>query len=553
MKLIKIYFNTFKIFCIQYRFFAIRCLLLFILLAVNDLIIYSLEGVISEDVIYLGLDSKKLVQFLILICVVSFFKIILSAFKVYMIGTKGNRISKEIKEKMGDFFIRVKQEIIDKNGVGGFLSVVMNDIPFIVDFLSGRTLNFLYGLIGVFISFIYMFSMNYILTMFFFILFLIVSYIQNISSKPVQEAMKSVSFAKSDYNAMTSDMFYNAEIITAYSLETIMEEKYQREYKKYYEANKHFLKKLIQSLSISSVMAKLPLYVIYILASYSVLYGYMKFGDFITYIIVTEVVSGWLSMVMENLSYIRMDMASVERVETILKEPTEKVSYQHSTLEIKDKAIEFDGVDFSFDRVILDNFNLEVKQGEHIAIIGKSGIGKSTLLKLILGLIECQKGHIKVFGTEVNKDHLFEVRECISYVAQNGNLFPVSIRENIILDKQINDKEVIQICERLNIWNTICKLPKGLDTLVLDGGINFSGGERQRILIARAILQDKPIVLLDEPVSALDDGNADNIQDIIKTVLKDKTVFMITHRSNILKTVDHIYEMREGKLYETEF
>jgi len=175
------------------------------------------------------------------------------------------------------------------------------------------------------------------------------------------------------------------------------------------------------------------------------------------------------------------------------------------------------------------------------------------LLKLILGLIECQKGHIKVFGTEVNKDHLFEVRECISYVAQNGNLFPVSIRENIILDKQINDKEVIQICERLNIWNTICKLQKGLDTLVLDGGINFSGGERQRILIARAILQDKPIVLLDEPVSALDDGNADNIQDIIKTVLKDKTVFMITHRSNILKTVDHIYEMREGKLYETEF
>lgn len=553
MKLIKIYFNTFKIFCIQYRFFVIRCLLLFILLAVNDLIIYSLEGVISEDVIYLGLDSKKLVQFLILICMVSFFKIILSGFKVYMIGTKGNRISKEIKEKMGDFFIRVKQEIIDKNGVGGFLSVVMNDVPFIVDFLSGRTLNFLYGLIGVFISFIYMFSMNYILTMFFFILFLIVSYIQNISSKPVQEAMKSVSFAKSDYNAMTSDMFYNAEIITAYSLETIMEEKYQREYKKYYEANKHFLKKLIQSLSISSVMAKLPLYVIYILASYSVLYGYMKFGDFITYIIVTEVVSGWLSMVMENLSYIRMDMASVERVETILKEPTEKVSYQHSTLEIKDKAIEFDGVDFSFDRVILDNFNLEVKQGEHIAIIGKSGIGKSTLLKLILGLIECQKGHIKVFGTEVNKDHLFEVRECISYVAQNGNLFPVSIRENIILDKQINDKEVIQICERLNIWNTICKLPKGLDTLVLDGGINFSGGERQRILIARAILQDKPIVLLDEPVSALDDGNADNIQDIIKTVLKDKTVFMITHRNNILKTVDHIYEMREGKLYETEF
>lgn len=552
MKLIKIYFNTFKIFCIQYRFFVIRCLLLFILLAVNDLIIYSLEGVISEDVIYLGLDSKKLVQFLILICMVSFFKIILSVFKVYMIGTKENKISKEIKEKMGDFFIRVKQEIIDKNGVGGFLSVVMNDVPFIVDFLSGRTLNFLYGLIGVFISFIYMFSMNYILTMFFFILFLIVSYIQNISSKPVQEAMKNVSFAKSDYNAMTSDMFYNAEIITAYSLEMIMEEKYQREYKKYYEANKHFLKKLIQSLSISSVMAKLPLYVIYILASYSVLCGYMKFGDFITYIIVTEVVSGWLSMVMENLSYIRMDMASVERVETILKEPTEKVSYQ-PTLKIKDKAIEFNEVKFSFDRVILDNFNLKVKQGEHIAIIGKSGIGKSTLLKLILGLIECQKGHIKVFGTEVNKDHLFEVRECISYVAQNGNLFPVSIRENIILDKQINDKEVIQVCERLNIWNTICKLPKGLDTLAIDGGINFSGGERQRILIARAILQDKPIVLLDEPVSALDDGNADNIQDIIKTVLKDKTVFMITHRSNILKTVDHIYEMREGKLYETEF
>lgn len=561
MKLIRTYFNTFKTFCIQYKFFIICCFLLFILLSVNDLIIYNLQGMMSGDAVLLKLDSKKLVQFLVIICVISFFKIALSTFKIYMIETKKNKISKEIKEKMGEFFTRMKQETIDKNGIGGLLSIVMNDVPFAVDFLAGRTLNFLYGLVGVFVSFIYMFYINNNLTIFFFILFLFVSYIQNISSKPVQETMKHVSIAKSDYNTMASDMFYNTEIITAYSLEAIMEENYQKEYQKYYKVNKNFLIKLVKSLTISSIMAKLPIYGIYITASYSVLSGHMTFGNFITYIIVTEIVSGWLSMIMENLSYIRMDMASTQRAETILKEDAEPIVhlcdvkqelYKQSKLK-QDTAIELNHVSFSYNRVLFDNVTMKVKQGEHIAVIGESGIGKSTLLKLILGLIECQEGHIKVFGTEVEKNHLFEIRECISYVTQSSNLIPTSIREEITLGKTIHDKEIETVCKKLGIWNVINKLPKGLDTLVADGGVNFSGGEKQRILIARAVLQDKPILLLDEPVSALDDKNADDIQYMIETMLKDKTVIIVTHRNNILKMVDHIYEIREGKLYETKF
>ncbi len=216
------------------------------------------------------------------------------------------------------------------------------------------------------------------------------------------------------------------------------------------------------------------------------------------------------------------------------------------------KKIHFKNVSFKYkDKKVLKNFNLIINRGEKIGIVGRSGCGKSTLTKLLLGLYKIEEGGIYIDGVNIDKFKHSSVTNTITAVLQDSEMFNMTLAENISIStlKRINglfDKAI-----KISALNDlISKLPKGLMTLLGEKGYRVSGGERQRIGIARAIYKNSPVLILDEATSHLDSKTEQYIQEHMGSELKDRTLIIIAHRLSTLKDVDRIIVMEEGKIVE---
>ncbi len=221
--------------------------------------------------------------------------------------------------------------------------------------------------------------------------------------------------------------------------------------------------------------------------------------------------------------------------------------------EPKNFDIEFKNVSFSYakDIQVLKDVNLLVKQGEVTAFIGHSGSGKSTLAKLIARFWDIEKGSIFIGGEDISKIDPESLLKYISIVFQDVTLFNTSILENIRLGrKNASDEEVKNIAKLAQCEEFIQKLPQGYDTIIGENGEKLSGGERQRLSIARALLKDAPIILLDEATASLDVQNESKIQKAISHLVKDKTVIIIAHRMRTIINADKIVSLKDGKVVE---
>lgn len=193
---------------------------------------------------------------------------------------------------------------------------------------------------------------------------------------------------------------------------------------------------------------------------------------------------------------------------------------------------------------VLNKLCLKIGQGEHVGILGDSGCGKSTLLKILAGLYEPDSGKIVVAGMDTPKRILKQV----ALVMQQNSLFPLSIRDNISCGHDISEKKLWEACESASIAQWIASLPDGLDTCVGERGNQVSGGQAQRIQIARAICKDAPVVLLDEPVSALDRDTRDSVLGALHKLTAGKTVVHVTHHPETLPGSYVLYRMEGGRL-----
>lgn len=208
-------------------------------------------------------------------------------------------------------------------------------------------------------------------------------------------------------------------------------------------------------------------------------------------------------------------------------------------------AVCLEEVSFSYENtVVIENLSLRVRPGEHIGIVGDSGCGKSTLLKLLAGLYEPQRGSIRMAG-----EHFPEkIREQVALVMQRHSLFPLSIRENITCGHAVSEERIWAACQGASLTDWIEQLPNGLDTNVGERAGQVSGGQAQRIQIARALCKDAPIILLDEPVSALDQDTRQSVLSALNKLTEGKTVIHVTHHRETLDSGDTVYHMRGGKL-----
>ena len=215
--------------------------------------------------------------------------------------------------------------------------------------------------------------------------------------------------------------------------------------------------------------------------------------------------------------------------------------------------ISFQHVDFSYDgeRMILKDINFTLRSGDCVAIVGPSGSGKSTIVNLIPRLWDVTRGRVTFDGTDVRELTLHSLRDEIGIVTQETYLFNGSIRENLLYAKpEATEAEMIEACRKANIYDFIQRQPEGLDTLVGNRGLKLSGGEKQRISIARALLKDPALLIFDEATSALDSISEAAIQAAINPLIEERTSILIAHRLSTILAADEILVVRDGEIVE---
>ena len=215
-------------------------------------------------------------------------------------------------------------------------------------------------------------------------------------------------------------------------------------------------------------------------------------------------------------------------------------------------SIEFDNVDFSYpDQEIqaLSGISMKIKAGEKVAIIGRIGSGKTTIEKLIMGLYEPENGSIRIDGIDLRQINPSDLRSSIGCVSQDITLFYGSIKENITLGASfVDDAALIRAAENSGVMEFANKHPNGLDMIVGERGQNLSGGQRQSIALARALLMSPPVLVLDEPSSSMDNTTELRMKEQLKQRCKDKTIVLVTHKASMLDMVDRLIVVDNGRI-----
>ncbi|MBQ6025231.1 MAG: ABC transporter ATP-binding protein [Lachnospiraceae bacterium] len=274
--------------------------------------------------------------------------------------------------------------------------------------------------------------------------------------------------------------------------------------------------------------------------------------DIMYYIIVTPLVTVTLTKIAYSGEAEMTLIDAMKRVESImqletLKESTEKKDATGNDIELNNVSYRYNGAV----RDAVSNVSLKIRQGEHIAFVGPSGSGKTTLAELLVRFFDVSSGEIKIGGVNIKDLPQKKLMEMISFVFQDSRLIKDSIFENVRMSKPgASWEEVMYALEKAQCKDIIEKLPKGIDTVIGEKGTYLSGGEQQRITIARAVLKDSPILILDEATAFADPDNETKVQAAFDELAKNKTLIMIAHRLSTVVNADRIFVLDDGKLVE---
>ncbi len=236
-----------------------------------------------------------------------------------------------------------------------------------------------------------------------------------------------------------------------------------------------------------------------------------------------------------------------------MNEPSEPEAATTKKLVMTEASITFDTVSFAYDKkeIVLRDISFEVKEGTRVALVGESGSGKSTIANLTMGIYAPQSGAIKISGSDIATVRRADVRAAIATVFQDPSLFSGTIRENIAYGKpSATDEQIMAAARAANADGFIGKLKKGIDTEIGERGLKLSGGQKQRIAIARAILKDAPILILDEATSSLDSKAEHEVQVALDRLMKNRTTLIIAHRLSTIAGVDIIVTLKDGRVDE---
>ena len=483
---------------------------------------------------------------------------VLSSVLMYALSSLMIYISQKIvvnmRQDLSDKFLDLPVSYFDKHQIGDMLSRISYDIDTINTSLSTDLVQLFGSFIVVIGAFGMMLWISLPLLTVFFITIPLSILTTSFLTKRTRPLFRERSRKLGDMNGYVEETLSGLKTIKAYSQQDTMYSSFKE---KNYEASEAYYKADYYGSIVGPTVGfinNISLTLISVFGSILYLVNMISIGNISSFILYSRKFSGPISEAANMIAELQSTLAAAERVFRVLNEPIE-VDVQTS-IELNDDVqgdVQFEHVNFSYlsNKPVLKDVNLEVKAGSLVAIVGPTGAGKTTLINLIMRFYQLDSGIIRVDGNDISKLTLNQLRTKFSMVLQDSWLFHGSIYENLIYGNEHATKEdVIRIAKEVHIHNFIERCKDGYDTLVTDDGVNLSKGQRQLITIARAMLANKPMIILDEATSNVDTLTEKRIQSAMKKLMAGKTCFVIAHRLSTIINADIILVVHDGNIVE---
>jgi subfamily B ATP-binding cassette protein MsbA len=508
------------------------------------------------DGIFIDRNEQLLLIVPLAILGTSFLKGICSYGQSYLMYYVGSRVIMDLRGKVYNHLLRMSVGFHNKTASGELMSNIMNDVTVLQNMLSvGIKDLFQQSLTLVALAGVILYQ-NWKLA-FFAIIVLPFAYFPLFKfGKKLRIASKTGQEKIADLTMVLQETLGGIRLIKAFGTE-------EREGRRFYEKSFQFFRNTMKRVQIMETTSPLMEFFGGIGIAFIIWYGGLQviegvttpgtFFSFMTAALFMYTPAKNLSMTFNN---IQQSLASAERLFKILDTPTE-YQVEKGKIEIHSvtRSLEFKDVSFRYDggqTAALHHIHLKANPGDIIALVGESGSGKSTLVNLIPRFYEPTEGSIEIDGIDIREVTLSSLRRQIAIVSQDVVLFDTSIRENISYGlRQVSEGEMREASKLGFADHFIQKLPQGYDTVVGERGMNLSGGERQRLAIARALLKNAPILILDEATSSLDSESELMVQQALKILMKNRTSFVIAHRLSTVQNATLILVMEGGRIVES--
>ena len=467
----------------------------------------------------------------------------------YASGSMATKILQEVKDDAAAHITKITTEFMMKNHSGDILSRLTDDVNRVSGFVQDDLILVMMNPFLILFYFIYLLYLNPPL--------FLISIVPTILCLPFgamfTTRFKAGSKAYMQYSAdiisASADMIGGMEVVKSYCLQGTLLEDYHENVRKMTDmairndGNQYKGRAFwILSSALSSILCLVA-------GGWYCLQGRLTIGALVAFFSLLPKMVEVINDIAYRTFNSKVALAAAERVFELLNTPVEPTGTVTSGREDA-PAIEFRDVAFEYEEgvPVLDGVSFQVPCGKTVAVVGASGGGKSTLLRLLCGFYHPKRGSILIEGVKLEDWNLEALRSRISYVSQHAYLFPVSVGENIAMGKSgADENEIRMAAEAANASAFINELPEGYDTLAGERGSRLSGGQIQRISIARAILKDAPILLLDEATSALDAQAENDVQKALDSLAKGRTTLIVAHRLSTIKNADYVVVMEDGK------
>ncbi len=484
-----------------------------------------------------------------------------SFFMNYFMRDLGERVIRDIKARIYDKFLTLSLDFYSKNPTGKLISRITYDAVLIRDSItSGLTdlfdqpIQLIIGLCVV-AGVKLWFNISWLLIILSMCVLPAILYPVKRLGKRLKKLSKQSQEKMGDINETLYETISGIRIVKAFSMEPYESRRFDRDNQQFYKLSM----KTVKRMEIISPMSECAIIVctglVILVAGRGIISGTLSAGAFTVFIAAFALMAKPVKRLARVYAVLQTALAAGRRIFEVLDEdPKVKERPGAKTLPAFKRGIVFDNVDFKYeDTAVLKNISLEAKKGEIIAFVGPSGVGKTTLVNLIPRFYDPSGGSVRIDGIDIKDVTLKSLREHIGIVTQETILFNDTVNANIGYGRgdESSRKEIVRAAEIANAHDFIMKMPKGYDTIIGERGFKLSGGEKQRLAIARAVFKNPPILILDEATSQLDTESEILVQKAIDNLMKGRTVFVIAHRLSTIKHATKIYVLEKGGIVET--
>ena len=506
-----------------------------------------------SDGLMTGIDLEAVSNIAGFLVVLYVFGAILNYTQAYIFSTSIQHFSQRLRKAIAEKINRLPLGYFDRHSQGDTLSRVTNDVDTAAQSLNqslGTVLSASFLLIAVLIT---MFGMNWILALVTVVSTLIGFVFVSVFMGKSQGFFKSQQQDLAAVNGYVEEMYSGHNVVASYNaIESTKEE--------FAKLNHRLYDSIWKSQFISGIMMPIMIFIgnfsyvlVIIVGAALALNGHISIGIIVAFMAYVRIFSQPLSQITQGITSLQQASAAMGRVfEFLDEEEMADESHKERPLTNMKGEVVFDQVSFGYtpERTIIHDFSATAHAGQKVAIVGPTGAGKTTIVNLLMKFYEIDKGSIRIDGVDTKAMTRSEVHDAFSMVLQDTWLFEGTIRDNLIYNQTgISDERMMEASKAVGIHHFIMTLPDGYDT-VLDDTVTLSVGQKQLLTIARALLKDAPLLILDEATSSVDTRTEELIQKAMDRLMEGRTSFVIAHRLSTIRNADLILVMKDGNIIE---